>query len=112
MNISAQNIDFKFWHISNRPSNLWADIDFVLLARCVPHEEGVGSRLLEQVELHAARPAQPLPERLGLLRVKLARTGVTARGAEAGTWRPAANTTWTSGARRSLQGGKYEASSL
>ena len=95
---------------------LRSNVDFVLLVFLVflvaSDQEGVGSRLLEQVELHAARPAQPLPERLGLLRVKLARTGVTARGAEAGTWRPAANTTWTSGARRSLQGGKYEASSL
>ena len=92
MNISAQNIDIKFWHISNRSSNLWADIDFVLLARCVPHEEGVGSRLLEQVELHLqkrvefhlqkkkekkvefhlAGSSKPLPQSLRLLGVKLA----------------------------------------
>ena len=105
MNISAQNIEIKFRDIfyEKRSTNLWSDINFVLLTRCVPHKKGIGSRLLEKVELHVARPAQPLPEGLGLLWVKLARTWVTARRAEAGAWRPAADARWTSGTRRSLR---------
>jgi hypothetical protein len=46
---------------------LGANVDFVLLLRRVPsYKKGIGTRLLEQVQLHPPRLSNPLPKRHGV----------------------------------------------
>ena len=77
--------------LSRGTTYLRSDVDFVLLVFLVflvaSDQEGVGSRLLQQEELHTPRCPQTSPQGLGLVRVQLAGTGVSPHG--------------TAGARRS-----------
>ncbi len=47
---------------------LGANVDFVLLLRRVPsYKKGIGTGLLEQVQLHPPRLSNPLPKRHGAI---------------------------------------------
>ncbi len=49
-------------------SYLGANVDFVLLLRRVPsYQKGIGTGLLEQVQLHPPRLSNPLPKRHGVI---------------------------------------------